>query len=74
MRIIIDQYHFYQILTKFKFMYPRMISFIEEYGLLYHAQHGFRKSHSTQRAILDIIDAIQNNMDKRFFSCGIFID
>ena len=55
-------------------MYPRMISFIEEYGLLYHAQHGFRKSHSTQRAILDIIDAIQNNMDKRFFSCGIFID
>ena len=34
----------------------------------------FRKSHSTQQAILDIINTIQTNMDKRLFSCGIFID
>ena len=34
----------------------------------------FRKTHSTQHAILDIINTIQTNMDKRLFSCGIFID
>ena len=55
-------------------MYSKIISFIEENGLLYQAQCGFRKSHSTQHAILDIINTIQTNMDKRLFSCGIFID
>lgn len=57
-----------------KLMYSKMISFIEERELLYQAQYGFRKSHSTQHAILDIINTIQTNMDKRLFSCGIFID
>ena len=45
-------------------MYSKMISFIEEKELLgYQAQYGFRKSHSTQHAILDIINTIQTNMD-----------
>ena len=55
-------------------MYSKMISFIEEKGLFYQAQYGFRKAHPTQHAILDIINTIQTNMDKRLFSCGIFID
>ena len=29
---------------------------------------------STQHAILDIVNTIQSNMDKRLFTCGIFID
>ena len=57
-----------------KLMYSKMISFIEERELLYQAQYGFRKSHSTHHAILDIINTIQSNMDKRLSSCGIFID
>ena len=51
-----------------------MISFIEEKELLYQAQYGFRKSHSTQHVVLDIINTIQAKMDKRLFSCGIFIN
>ena len=51
-----------------------MSSFIEENELLFEAQYGFRKSHSTKHAILDIINAIQTNMDKCLFSCGVFID
>ena len=35
--------------------------------------HGFRKAHPTQHAILDIVNAMQTNMDKRLFSCGVFI-
>ena len=57
-----------------KLMYTRMVTFIVQIGLLYEGQYGFRKQHSTQHPILDIINAIQNNMDKRLFSCGIFID
>ena len=32
------------------------------------------KKHSTQHAKLDIINSIQGNMDRRSYSCGIFID
>jgi len=29
---------------------------------------------STQHAILDIVNAIQSNMNQGLFSCGVFID
>ena len=40
-----------------KLMYSRVISFSGENGLLYQARYGFRKSHSSQRTFLDIINA-----------------
>ena len=51
-----------------------MISFIEKHDLLYNAQYGFRKLYSTEHAILDIVNAVQSNMNNRMFFCGIFID
>ena len=51
-----------------------MESFIEQNNLLSSSQYGFRKPLSAQHAILDIVSAIQTNMDKRLFSCGVFID
>ena len=39
-----------------------------------HRNIGFRENCSTQHAILDIVNTIQNNIDKRLYSCGIFID
>ena len=51
-----------------------MESFIKQKDLLPSSQYGFRKTHSTQHAILDIVNAIQTNMDKQLFSCGAFID
>ena len=51
-----------------------MKSFIEKQDILCSSQYGFREAHSTQHAILDIVDNIQTNMDNRLFSCGIFID
>ena len=49
-------------------------SLIEQKNLSTPSQYSFRKAHSTQHAILDIVNAIQTNMDNRLFSCGIFID
>ena len=57
-----------------KIVFKRMESFIEQKTLLTPSQYDFRKAHSTQHAILDIVNAIQTNMDNRLFSCGIFID
>ena len=57
-----------------KLVYSGMESFIEQNDILSPSQYGFRKAHSTQHAILDIVSTIQKNMAKRLFSCGIFID
>ena len=55
-------------------MFKRMTTYIEQHNLLYSSQYGFRKGHSTQHAILDIIYDIQGNMNQRLLSCGVFID
>ena len=55
-------------------MYNRLKSYIEDNELLYKAQYGFREKFSTQHAILDIVDTIQTNMDKKMFTCGVFLD
>ena len=57
-----------------KIMYNRLKSYIEDNELLYKAQYCFRETFSTQHAILDIVSMIQANMDKKMFTCGIFLD
>ena len=42
--------------------------------VLFKGQYGFREKYSTQHAILDIVNTIQDNMDMKFFSCGVFLD
>ena len=51
-----------------------MKCFIDKTNILYPSQYGFRPGYSTEHAILDIVNAIQSNMDKGSFSCGVFID
>jgi hypothetical protein len=46
-------------------MYKRFIIFIENKNILHHSQYGFRQQYSTQHAILDIVDKIQANIDKK---------
>ena len=51
-----------------------MTSYLKKHELLYSSQYGFRKGHSTQHVILDIVHDIQTNMNQRLLSCGVFID
>ena len=55
-----------------KLMYKRMKVFIDEEDILYRSQYGFREQHSTQHAIIDIVNTIQSNMDKRLFFIWCF--
>jgi retron-type reverse transcriptase len=55
-------------------MYNRLIDFIEKRNIFYNKQFGFRPKHSTDHAILSIIDKIQKAIDERDYSCGIFLD
>ena len=57
-----------------KLMYNRLINFIQKNNILYEKQFGFRAYHSTDHAILSIIDKIQLAVEERNYSCGIFLD
>ena len=55
-------------------MYTWMLNYVEKHNLIYSSQYGFRKGHSTQHATLDIVNAIQANMNQGLYYCGVFID
>ena len=52
----------------------RTYSFLEKYKCLYKYQFGFRKQHSTNRALIEITEKIRKALDSRKFACGIFVD
>jgi retron-type reverse transcriptase len=57
-----------------KLMSNRLLDFIQRKAILFDNQFGFRAKHSTDFAVLSIIDKIQKAIDERDFSCGIFLD
>ena len=56
-----------------KLMYHRLKSYLGKNDILFKSQYGFRENHSTQHAIIDIVNVIQNNMDQKRFTCGTFL-
>lgn len=54
-------------------MYNRLKSLQDKQNILFKSQYGCRKKHSTQHAILDIVNQVQSNMSHKLFTCGIFI-
>ena len=57
-----------------KVMYKRMMHFINVKNILFSAQCGFIEGFSTEHTIVNIVTVIQSNVDKRSFTCGIFIE
>ena len=55
-------------------MYNRIEEFLAEHDIIYDLQFGFRKKNSTNHALLSIVEKIRSNLDKKMFSCGIFVD
>ena len=48
--------------------------YIEKSKILYKYQFGFRKNHSTEQALIELVDQIRLNMGGSQMTCGIFID
>jgi hypothetical protein len=57
-----------------KAIYNRLINFIEHHKILYNNQFGFRKNHSTEHALLTIINNISESLDNNKAVCSVFID
>ena len=57
-----------------RIMYNRLYNYLTENNILFNKQFGFRSGHSTEHALLELIDQISDSFnDKRYF-LGIFID
>ena len=57
-----------------KIMYARISNFLQECKILYEKQFGFRKNHSTNHALLSMVEEIRKNLDGKLYSCGVFVD
>ena len=55
-------------------MFTRVYEFLENSKSFYSLQFGFRKKHSTTHAIIDIIEKINQSLDKEKIACGVFVD
>ena len=57
-----------------KIMYKRLFNHLSEHNLLYQKQFGFQQGHSTEHAIMQLIDQINDKFETNCFTLGIFID
>ena len=55
-------------------MYNHLISFIDKEDILYKFQFGFRKSHSTNHAIISLVEKVNQALDSGKVLVGIFLD
>ena len=57
-----------------KVMYTRTYNFLTKYDQIYSSQYRFRKSHSCQDAIAELIGEISRNTDECLYTTGVFLD
>ena len=48
-----------------RLMYNRINNFLAEYNILSNKQYGFRENYSTYMAMIDLVDNISSNIDKK---------
>ena len=57
-----------------KILHTRLTKYIDDFNILYKYQFGFRKNHSTELALIEIVDQIRMSLNNGNMTCGIFID
>ena len=57
-----------------RIMYNRLFKYLTTNEILYKKQFGFQEGHSTEHAIMQLIDKINNSIEKNHFTQGVFID
>ena len=57
-----------------RLMYIRLISFINKHNLLFNCHFGFREGHSTNLALIYLVNKISNSLDTGEYVLGLFLD
>ena len=57
-----------------KLVFSRVFSFLGKNNIIYEKQFGFRPKHSTNHALVNIVDTISNALDNGKMAAGVFVD
>ena len=57
-----------------KMIYKRLLNYLNKICLLSEHQFGFRRNHSTNFALIDLINKITTALDNKEFAIGVFLD
>ena len=57
-----------------RIMYTRLCNYLQEYKILYSKQFGFQTGHSTDHAIIQLVEQIYENFEEKKYTLGVFID
>ena len=55
-------------------MYDILIQFLDKYNLLYQNQCGYRQDHSTDHALITLVDQITKSLDSGDIVIGVCLD
>ena len=55
-------------------MYNRLYEYLTKNNLLFDKQFGFRKGHSTEHALIELVNRIYNSFNENKYTSGVFID
>ena len=55
-------------------MYNRISDLIDSLNILYKCQFGFRQKHSTQQAIITLVNQMTSSLDIGELVIGVFLD
>jgi retron-type reverse transcriptase len=75
-----NNYRPISILSPFSKTLERVLSmincciFLKKNNILFEHQFGFRKGYSTEQAILEITENLNNAIDNKLITCGLFLD
>ena len=57
-----------------KIMYNHVLHFMDMHDIFYERQFGFREKHSTQQAIITLVDRITHSLDRGDIVISVFLD
>ena len=55
-------------------MYNRLYEYLVKNNILYKKQFGFQRNHSTEHAILQLVEDISNSFNNGEYTLGVFIN
>ena len=57
-----------------RIMYNRLYSYLNDNNLFFQKQFGFREGHSTNHALIELINSINDSFNQSKYTLGVFID
>ena len=57
-----------------RIMYSRLYKYLTDNNILYKKQFGFQTRHSTEHAIIQLVDQINSNFEKDQYTLGVLTD